>query len=573
MRNLRRRVAAIRNGPTLWERLCRRGPDGERGAILVLAAISTVVILGTTAMAVDLSKVVATKRSLQEAVDLAALDAVRAVGDRAGQAPGLNPQQHATKLAQDSLKANGFDTADSSAVSSYTVTLGQYNASTKTLNPAGTPQDGVQVSVTINRRFAFAAGSKTLTATGMSSVSSNAGIAVGSFLLRLGGQDTILDSLLGGLLGGSVNLSLLSYQGLAAAQVTLAQMRTALDLSVGTVTDLLDASLTLPEMLGGLEAALTTQGNLALVANVRDLKVAAATDITALDLGDLVTVGSGVGNDALDVGLNVLGLIQGAAQVANKGHFLSLNIPTLGVPGVATASLQATVVEAPKIAIGPARQSNGQWVTKATTAQLRVLLKVKILGGAVTLPIYIEAASATGELTSIVCATPVTNSQVGVRVTRSATQLYIGDVTQADMTDLASGVSVSPAPLVNVPILGGINVYANATVGAGTDNLTFTGQNFDWTAPAKTVGSSSLNLGSLLTGLQLSNGGGLLGAITGLLWLVVGPVLQPVLNAVSGVLGVVDGLLDPLLGALGVMVGGADVWAWHLGCNGRSLVH
>src|SRR2546421_6435916 len=104
---------------SLWERLTRRGPDGERGSIMVLAAIAMVVIVGSTALAVDLGKNVSTKRSLQEAVDNAALDAVRALGDKYGQAPGLNTQQHATLLAQESLKSNGYDTADSSVVSSY----------------------------------------------------------------------------------------------------------------------------------------------------------------------------------------------------------------------------------------------------------------------------------------------------------------------------------------------------------------------------------------------------------------------------------------------------------------------
>ncbi|MCA1843525.1 MAG: pilus assembly protein TadG-related protein, partial [Actinobacteria bacterium] len=300
-------LARLRKGPSLWERLCWRGPDGERGSFLVLAAIFSVLIVGSTALAVDVSKVVATKRSLQEAVDLSALDAVRALGDRLGQVSGLNPQQHATKLAQDSLKANGFNTADPSVVTSYSVTLGKYNAATKTLDTAGTPQDGVQVQATISRKFAFAAGSRTYTATGVASVSSNAGIAVGSFLLRLGGQDSILDSLLGGLLGGSLDLSLVSYQNLAAAQVSLGQLRTAMNLSVGTVDDLLAAQVTLPTMLGGIQTALSNQGATTLAANVGMLKLAAASNSTQVKLGDLVSVASGVGNDALDVGLNVLG--------------------------------------------------------------------------------------------------------------------------------------------------------------------------------------------------------------------------------------------------------------------------
>jgi uncharacterized membrane protein len=537
--------------------------------MLILMAISTVLVVGTTALAVDLSKVVATKRSLQEAVDVAALDAVRALGDRYGQAPGLTPAQHATLRAQQSLKANGFDTADTSAVTSYSVTLGQYDSATKAFNPAGSPQDAVQVSVTISRKFAFAVGSKTYSANGTSSVSSKAGIAVGSFLLRLGGQDTILDALLGGLLGGPLDLSLASYTALVGAEVTLGQLRSAMGLAVGTVNELLAAPVTMAQVMAAMAASVS--GNATATSALTSIKNA-ATDATAFTLGQLVTIGQGVGNAALDVGLNVLGLVQGSVQAANKGHFLSVNIPTLGVPGVATATLQATVVEPPQIAIGPAKQSGGQWVTKTKTAQLRVLLRVAILGSIIVLPVYIEAGSATGELTGITCATPVTNSQVNVRVTRSAVQLYVGIVTQADMTDLSTAVTVTPAPLVSVPILGGISVGASVVVAGGTNNLTFTGQNFDWDAAAKTVGSSSLNLGGLLADLQLYNGGGLLGLLGGLVGILVNPLINAALGVLSPVLSVVDSLLDPILGALGVMVGGADVWAWHLECGGRTLV-
>src|SRR2546423_5646298 len=149
MRNPNRR----RRG--LWECLTRRGPDGERGSIMVLAAIAMVVVVSSTALAVDLGKTVSTKRSLQEAVDNAALDAVRALGDKFGQAPGLTPAQHATKLAQDSLKTNGYDTADSSVVSSYSVTLGKYDSTNGTFVAGGAPNDSVQVTVTIARSRAL----------------------------------------------------------------------------------------------------------------------------------------------------------------------------------------------------------------------------------------------------------------------------------------------------------------------------------------------------------------------------------------------------------------------------------
>src|SRR5437899_1676282 len=100
MRTRARRAAAFLR-PGLWERLTRRGPDGERGAILVLASVATVVALAGTALAVDLGKMVATKRTLQSVVDTASLDAVQALGNKKGLANGLSTAQYVDKLARD----------------------------------------------------------------------------------------------------------------------------------------------------------------------------------------------------------------------------------------------------------------------------------------------------------------------------------------------------------------------------------------------------------------------------------------------------------------------------------------
>src|SRR5918912_1154940 len=203
-------------------RLAWRHPDGEGGAILVIASVATVLALGCTALAVDLGCGVQTKRALQEAVDNAAVDAVLALGDRYGQAPGLTPQQHATKLAADSLQTRGYDTTNPSAVSGFTVTLGKMDTTTNSFVAGGTPTDSVQVSVAISRRRDFMPGTSAYQATGTSSVRTVGGIAVGSWLARVNNSG-LLNSVLGGLAGNQLTLA--AYSGLASASVNLGALR------------------------------------------------------------------------------------------------------------------------------------------------------------------------------------------------------------------------------------------------------------------------------------------------------------------------------------------------------------
>jgi uncharacterized membrane protein len=546
------------------DRLAWRDQDGERGAILVIAAIATVLALSCTAFAVDLGKGVSTKRNLQEAVDNAAIDGVLALGDRFGQAPGLTPQQHATKLAADSLKTNGYDTLDPTAVTSFTVTLGKMDTTTNTFVAGAVPNDSVQVRATISRTRYFVPGSSPYYATGTSSVRTVGGIAIGSWLARVNSTG-LLNSLIGGLLGNGVTLA--GYTGLAAAAVNLGELRD--QFGMASVGALLANPMKVKDMLTKSAAALQKRGDAASLLAMVDLQtLAAATNALLTFLpGDLIKICPGTGSVADAADINTMALVQMAIQTAIGTNPIAVTVAPSslgGLGGLLNAGGNAVtikILDPPQIAIGPPGPVNGICPTKATTAQIRAQIHLRplgtILGNLIDLPIAIDVASAEATLTGVTCANPVANSTATVATNTSLVRARIGNLSDIN----AVNPTVSPGT-----ILGLITISADVSVGgAGNQTLNFGPGSpagpFGWNK-TKSVGGTSLGLANLLNGnLHLGLLGlDLLGIVTGL----VGALLHPVLV-------LLDSLTDPLLALLGVSLGGADATVWRLNCNQRSL--
>jgi uncharacterized membrane protein len=599
------RISRTATSRGLWARLTRRGPNGERGAFLVLASVFSIVALGATALAVDLGEEVYTKRHLQEAVDNAALDAVRAVGDKYGQGSGLTPAQYAVQLAQRALKANGFDTANTTVVTAYSVVLGHYDPHTHGFTANGTPNDAVQVAATISRPNRFLPGSNSLTATSVASLPGSpggctdpicppctgacdheswgeAGIAVGSYLARVNTSAGLLNSILGGFVHG--NVTLVGYTGLAAGSVTLGELRT--EFAAGTVDGLLTSSITYKNLLLMTASALQKQNTAAsLSARTDVLSLAAVTDTTLpalppLTLGSFIKIDPGAESSAAGAVLNVGQLVSMAAEVANGQNAVSATLSAASLGGLGSLlnaggnTLSLKVIEPPQIAYGAARQSGSplQWETRAKTAQIRAQLHlrplstVSVLGvpSILDLPVYLEAASAQASLTGITCATPKDNSTVKIHTDSQAVNAYVGTV-----ADLSNPV-VTDATILNV--IGVVKVTGSAHVtlasAASSPDLSFHPGPFD-PSVTQSVGGTSLGLGVLLKnkpvtltpitlGVPLVLLGGLVGSVTA--------VVNPILAALDA------GLSDPVFASLGVSLGGGDSWTWALDCTSRAVV-
>ena len=222
-----------------------------------------------------------------------------------------------------------------------------------------------------------------------------AGISVGSFLARVNASTGLLNSVLGGFIGG--NLTLVGYTGIAAGAV---QPRPAPpQLGFGTVDELLAANITYRNLLNATAAALSAKGDTASL-NARAAVLALATaanSALSLKLGDLIKVATGDGNSAADADINVHQLAMMAAQVANGSNAVSVNLSTSSLGGLGGLlsgsgnSVELKVIEPPQMAIGPAAQDpDGTWKTVARTAQVRLYVQLRplgtVLGGLLNLP-------------------------------------------------------------------------------------------------------------------------------------------------------------------------------------------
>lgn len=554
---------------------CRRRLEAERGAVVIMASVVVTAVIGATAFSVDLGQLVSAKRELQAVVDLASLDAMRALDDSSGEGAGLTVDEFASALARASAQRNDFDPAGPG--NSLATEVGRLDADTGTFTATSDPalRNAVRVVATRTLDWAFVPGKKVLTATAVAMEEHTAGLAIGSFLARLDShKSAVLNGLLGGLLGGAVNLDLVSYQGMAAGTVSLAELRSELGLTAGGVSGLLSTEVTLTALLQATADALTARSDavsLAAVTPVSTLR--AATDATLrLRLGDVIDVVSGSGSAALGAELNVLQLVQTVAQVTDGDHFVSATLP-VNIPGVASTSLQLALIEPPRIAIGPARQDGtGEWVTRAVTGQVRLALRVdavdllKVLGvtGLVSLPLYIEAGTAAGALTDIRCETPVDATQVDVATDAQAVRAAVGTTTTTDLQDETTSVTLTAGTIAHIPLIVRVTGASDVTIAHSASNLTFTGP-YNW-SNTQTVGSTTLGLAPLLeNGLDLTVTTLMLGvdalAVENDTLAILGPIFDQLDAA----------LIDPLLSALGVSLGGGDVTVWDANCAGKRI--
>ncbi len=546
----------------------RRRSHDESGAVLVFVAIAMVVMIGSTALAVDIGQLTNNNRSLQAVADVIALDAARAMnGETVSQLSA--PTGAVTVAAQASASRNNFPYA-TLTVDLGTATGGNFVRQDPAVTPNAVPTAArVTAAATVN--FAFAHGSRTTNRSATAVQQSITGISVGSFLARVSTSTGLLNSVLGGFLGA--NLTLVGYTGIAAGSVNLGELQA--QLGIDTVDALLTTNVSVKNFLNATAAALLVRNDsTSLTARTGVLSLASATNASlTFKLGDLISIPQGAGSAAAAADINVLQLIEMAAQVANGTNALSVTLSPSslgGLGGLLNAggnALSLKVIEAPKIVIGPAAQdAGGNWVTTVHTAQVRLMIHLRplgtVLGGLLDLPIYIEAASATASVRGITCATPADNSTVNVHTDTQALRVRVGAINDIN----AANPILTDATILNVLGLARVTARADAGLASSSSDLVFHGP-FDW-SNTQTVGSSSLGLGSLIQSDPLVLNLHVLGLGLGL-----GGVLSSVLALLNPILSVVDnGLLDPLLSGLGISLGGGDITNFMLNCNGLKLV-
>src|SRR5687767_11788012 len=307
-----------------WYR--RRAAD-ERGAVLAVVALAMTALIGATALAVDIGQVTNSNRTLQARADVIALDAARTLGGQTSAV--LSGPTGATVLAvQGSATRNGVP------FTSLTVELG--NMSGTTFTAVATPViDGVIQSVTntsvpkavrITAKdtvdFAFRPGQKATNRQAVAVQEAQVGASIGSFLVgTTGAQNTVLSAIF----GKSFNAQVVSYQGLASANVTTSIRKLGLNMPVTVMspTEVLNTSISTKKLMLASAAALN-DGNHTAAVNVLNALAASVTSETYVKLGDFIKVDAANADSAADAELNVLQLLTAAAFVVDGNHAISI---------------------------------------------------------------------------------------------------------------------------------------------------------------------------------------------------------------------------------------------------------
>jgi uncharacterized membrane protein len=408
-----------------------------------MAIPALVLCIAAAALGIDVGRIALDKRSDQRVADLAALDAARAVGDILNTTNQAGYDSAAQTAAVTSASRNGYTVG----VNGHTITatVGTIDPVTNAFSAGGA--EAVLVTATSHLENVFLPGAKDLTARAIAMVGSpTAAFSVGSTLASLDTSKSGLDRILKSMLGASGNLTLVSYDGLATGNVSLAKLQTALlnaGFSVGTVEDLLSAHLTAAQLLTATASALTSDGDNTSAADVQDIINAGITSSTTITLGDLINVASPSDSSALTAEFNAFQLLTGAAELMNGSNLVAITPVGFTVPGLTGVSVSAYAIEPAKTAIGPVG-------TSAETSQIRMRVTVDVpLGGILPLAhvtLDYTSANADATLTSIACgASPtmgITGQTSAVSVSGTATTL-LGNMTIASAVGGSSSTPLS----------------------------------------------------------------------------------------------------------------------------------
>ncbi|PZV38905.1 TadG family pilus assembly protein [Mesorhizobium kowhaii] len=577
-------------------RLARSMLADRRANFTVMAALSAPVALALAAVAIDEASIYAERREAQAMVDLAAITAASNI---------TNVDIAVVTTLTDNgmpgvvVQGSGQTIAPAVGKTVVSVTPGRYAASTANVSQrfqAGvTPYNAVHVTLKkIPARY-FASSlipSPVIGTEATASMTPQATFSVGSRLLSVNGG--ILNALLSGLLGGNISLSVMDYNGLISADVSVLSfidgLATQLSLTGVTYSDVLASKAT----VGQIATAMANVPGLGNTAKVALQSIASKSTSTfkiplnkLVDLGSVGSLALGQRPAGLGVDASAMGMLTAAAVLANGTNQAQVNLGAT-VPGLLSTALT--------IAIGEPMQSS-PWLavdgigTVVRTAQTRIKLVATVgvgtpsLGGgisllAVNLPLNVEVAYAEAKLTDITCPTGPSSIKVSIAAHPGIASLHLANSNSSGFADFSQPQTFTDAEisdvslhllLINIPLIQVMGSAATAITNNSPTMLTFDATDIT-NKTIKTVSTRNISQSlttSLVNNLSLSvNALGLGIDLTALL----GTVKPAVVAVLNGVTAPVDDLLYNVLSALGVGVGQADVRVTGATCGRAVLV-
>lgn len=520
--------------------------NSEKGSTAVLAAVIMAVIIAFLGLGVDVGRLFMVKHQLQHAADAVAISSLRKMEER-------------DSIAQQLMDEFGIDTG---ALSIYEIAVGTWESAGRVFTPDA-DGDALRVRLERDEPLYFLKVLPGVPDTVPVGAEATALLRKAGAVVQLGAtalsidteQGALLDAVLGSMLGTSLNLTAIGWQGLADASLNLVDLLdlAKLELGVGSVDELLNSDLSLLQLLDLMLQVLEADGNTAAVqlALLKEqiLSGSAAPLDLPLHVGELLQIDTNTGMLA-KADVNLLSMVTATAELFN--HNSAVLVETGVNLGLLNANLKVKIVEPPVIKI----MTEGSTIHSAGA---RIYLDAELLGtfgglfgsGLLEVPLYLEVGAGDALMTGM------SEAGVDLDVTAALTKLYLGDIDESYFFSDATLGAGDFGDVTVVNLLGLVKVLAKAHGDAEGASEAVTLQPGETASVSAELGNTvgalvdsvtgNLTLTPVLLGLPLPLGG-LLSTITGMITSdILSPLLGALLNPVTGLTGIQPGQTDVTL--------------------------
>lgn len=536
-----------------WVRAASARRRDEGGVIaIVVSLVTCFTLIPLAAFAVDIGVQRVARRDVQSVADVVALDLARQLDGRNASAINSGLQALADKSAARNAAGGGdlvvtpvlgvvdeedYDPSDPEAY--FTPVSGT------------TVPNAVKVTASTSVDFSLRGGDGGVWRTSIARTQKYACFGIGSFALNL---NSARSTLLNQLVNDSLNLSAITYTGLANAEVTLAGL--AAELGVGTPSELASLdNLSLNQLFLASANVLAAQGgDAADIALLNQLAVANLSSLPNISFGDVLDLNSAP-EAALDATVNLLDLVSTAAFVANGDNALAIPTLTAGIPGVTSVNASLKVIEKPK-------DGCHQVGDTVRTSQVDLditfnLANVNVLGLVVAqsrLSVHLSLAEALGTLTNIQCGTPY-----GIDVSVASALSQVSSRLEITLRTLGLPIAtVDVMPTTNAPASSNLVQFRNPPDAYDVAKSTGSG------VAVSTISMTTGDINVLGLPLGVTTGGLLTGIVSNILT----PIVNPLITNTNAI------LVGPLADLLGLNLGGADLFVHEpppYACNGVGM--
>lgn len=584
----------------MWQRRQRARSTEQRGAVTLFMVALLAVLMGSSAFVVDLGLQRVARADMQAIADLVALDLARQLDGRS--VGTLAPVLDAA--LDESLERNTSAVGDQPEVAYRMGVVGEDGFEPIT---SGVPT-AVRVVAETDVDFAFAAvtGHESGSAgrSAAAEASSTACFRLGTFVAAIRSGDSTVLAPLNDLLGA--NLDLVSYRGLADADLRLAQI--AATSVFGSPEELLSSEISYADLVLAMIEALSAEGGNAVAVQALGsiLSSTVTASVGAIRLADALHV-SPTDRAALEVALDVLDIV-GSARLADGQHFLGVPNIQAQVPGVGfqfTGGIN--LVSAAELACGVPNSidavadvaqldgSVGVTFTNMPSLNIAGLGSLQTPKGTGTLEI--RAGNGTGQLVAppaVHCGanTPADPTTMSVAVTTGLASYQlrsdvsvVADVKLTDLIGLGL-TSVLTNLLGNILTLGSkisleveveLRVGALATAGSGRADLMIPPNDETPVSTGSSVHLDPAAIVGTVKSLKLNGKSAQLSAVTAVTNLIVNHLVTAGKGFVEKTLTpLVDNINQQFIGPVARMIGlrlaGADVYAVGATCARPRLV-